>query len=249
MNSTTTNELRNDTILQQRLNFSEQLISKFSHDFRGSLSNVITISNFMLHEKYTGQIDNQVKDLLIAINKELKWLLDYSDTLYNWIQLDKEVVIEPKSTNLHAICWDVKTLFDNRFDMQTITCEVRIDDALFVSVDKALFTMALNCIVSNALKYMHSGGNITFNATHNSTQTLLTITDTGSGMSHEAISLFNNDYNTTLLPYAGGDDSSGLELRISKKIIESHGFESNISTELHKGTILTIKIPNSFVTK
>mgnify|MGYP000642757103 CR=1 FL=1 len=109
---------------------------------------------------------------------------------------------------------------------------------------------AINNIIVNAIKYTPRKGSITLNITKTNEQVLLTITDTGIGISKKDINLIcnrfyqaDNDINK-----AGG---SGIGLAFSKQILELHKGNLTIKSELNKGSsfILTFPLVTSITKK
>jgi two-component system, sporulation sensor kinase E len=68
---------------------------------------------------------------------------------------------------------------------------------------------------------------------------LLTVTDTGLGISPDVLGkLFN-------LLYTTKSDGSGLGLWLSRRIIQEHNGRIEVQSELGKGTTFTIRLPTS----
>jgi signal transduction histidine kinase len=108
------------------------------------------------------------------------------------------------------------------FDEHHITVENNINDQYMVEADRLRLSEVLNNLVTNAVKYSNEeGGQIIFNAEEQEEDILISIRDTGIGMTEEQIShIFDEFYKADESRH--NLDSSGLGLAITKKIIKKH---------------------------
>ena len=96
-------------------------------------------------------------------------------------------------------------------------------------------------LLSNAIKYTPSGGEIALTLRRENENAVVTVRDTGEGMSEETRShLF--------MPYYQGDPSRstqglGLGLAISKRIVELSGGTIEASSELGRGSEFKVRLP------
>jgi signal transduction histidine kinase len=97
-----------------------------------------------------------------------------------------------------------------------------IDPRIAVRVDNVEFEELFYNLISNAIKYSREGGNITINADDRGDIVIISVKDTGIGLTEEQIEhvfdeFFKVDESRHEL------DSSGLGLSICKKIVNKHG--------------------------
>lgn len=100
-------------------------------------------------------------------------------------------------------------------------------------------------LISNALKHTPQGGNIHLQAQINETDKIceITVSDTGSGISDEHLShLFDRFYrvDSSRSQSTGG---TGLGLAIVKSIMNLHHGKVIVSSEVNKGTSVTLIFP------
>jgi signal transduction histidine kinase len=98
-------------------------------------------------------------------------------------------------------------------------------------------------LVDNAIKFTPPGGSVHIELTKDDNVVNFQVRDTGIGISAERLSeIFE--------PYHQLDGSStrryggiGLGLALVKKIIEAHGSQVDVSSEVEKGTSIKFKLP------
>ena len=92
-------------------------------------------------------------------------------------------------------------------------------------------------LVTNAVRHTQNGV-ITIAASGREKQILLSVTDTGTGMSKEETDQVFNRWQT-----GAGDTGTGLGLYICKHIVESHGGGITVESEPGKGSCFAVTLP------
>ena len=127
-----------------------------------------------------------------------------------------------------------------RAEQRKITLRVQGDHLPVINVDPDRMTQVLSNLTVNALRHTPEGGQINFSAQRQGDYVQLCVQDNGVGIPPESQErVFDRFYR--------GDDSrhqlggeSGLGLPIAKSIVEAHGGEISVDSELGVGTTFTI---------
>jgi signal transduction histidine kinase len=117
----------------------------------------------------------------------------------------------------------------------------RIDDHLPpVQADQRRLQQVLSNLLGNALRFTPHGGEVVLTATCDDRQVRISVRDTGPGVSAEDVPrLFERHWQAPRLLRAG----SGLGLFIAKGIIDAHGGEIGVDSELGKGSEFWFTVP------
>jgi signal transduction histidine kinase len=110
-------------------------------------------------------------------------------------------------------------------------------DLPLVPLDRDLFQQALLNLILNAEQAMPQGGLITIQVQAQDDSVRLSIIDTGEGMSPEVLAQIFRPFFSTR------PNGSGLGLPTTKRIIEAHGGQISVQSELHRGTRVDITLP------
>lgn len=111
-------------------------------------------------------------------------------------------------------------------------------DLTFTRANKPLvFSMFYN-VMNNAVKNNKAGGNITIKSFQNGKKFIVTITDTGRGMSLAQMSNLFSRFKTRV-EYEGA--GTGIGLAIAKSIADFHGIEILVESEVNKGTSFSFR--------
>jgi signal transduction histidine kinase len=97
-------------------------------------------------------------------------------------------------------------------------------------------------ILGNAIKYSRTGSQILLKAEEIENNIVISVADTGIGISKEDLPFIFNDF------YTGKDGqkiekSTGLGLAISRRIVEAHFGTISVDSELGKGATFIIRLP------
>ena len=111
-----------------------------------------------------------------------------------------------------------------------------------VNGDEGTLVETVVNILSNAIKYSRPGSQIILKAEEIENNIVISVADTGIGISKEELPFIFNDF------YTGKDGqkiekSSGLGLAISRRIIEAHNGSVSVKSELGKGATFIIRLP------
>jgi two-component system sensor histidine kinase/response regulator len=127
-----------------------------------------------------------------------------------------------------------------RKDIQIIT---KIDESMDpIEGEEVSFEEALVNIIGNGIKYSYPGSKISIIAKQIDEQVLITISDTGVGIPKEELPYVLVDF------FRGKsgkeiEDSHGLGLTISRRIIEAHKGTISVESKQGEGTTFYISVP------
>ena len=146
------------------------------------------------------------------------------------------------SLSLENIFEDVRDYYEAAAEERgvKITCEGKGK----IHADSFMLRLALNNLVSNALKYTSLNGSILISTKRNTEETCITICDTGEGISSDHLSrLFDRFYrvDSARSLKTGG---TGLGLAIVKSIMDLHKGQIHVSSQLGSGTAVILTFPN-----
>jgi two-component system sensor histidine kinase PilS (NtrC family) len=92
-------------------------------------------------------------------------------------------------------------------------------------------------VARNALKAMAGGGKLTVSGAMDEEEFRLVFRDTGSGMSVEARTELFQPFSSFF------DDGVGIGMAIVYRIVEDHGGDIQVNSELREGSTITIRLP------
>ncbi len=125
-------------------------------------------------------------------------------------------------------------------EVKTVLPEVR---ATFLADGDRLAQVVAN-LVDNAVKFTPAGGAITVAARYLDTEVEISVSDTGTGLSREAVETLFKPFGQLERSRSMSCNGLGLGLFIAKSLVEAHGGRIEARSEgLHKGSSFTVFIP------
>ncbi len=219
-----------------------QMTADIAHDLRTPLT---VIGGYL--ESMRDGVLKPTPDRLEMMQAEvghLKRLVDDLRTLSladaGSLTLDKHE-ISPQTLLLRVT--DIYQLIAEKIE---VSLTARIAPALpVVTVDEERLVQVLGNLVSNALRYTPKGGQIILEAKRGVDSVLLSVQDTGIGITAEDLSRIFDRFYRADQSRRQNEGESGLGLSIARSIIEAHGGTIEVESEMGCGTKFTITLPVS----
>ncbi len=227
--------------LEELNRFKDKTFSVLSHDLRGPLGSV-TATMQMLDNKILSP--EEFTELKPEVNRQLKSLNTLLDNLLQWAKnyIHGHAHANPDKVNLLEASTDTIILLQDAADAKKIRILNDIPGDLCVTCDPEQLQIMIRNIVMNAVKFTPYGGAITLNASTTDHVVILSITDTGVGMTQEQVnnlftSATQNTYGTD------GEKGIGLGLLLCYEFIKVNNGFISVNSEVGKGTTFCMELP------
>lgn len=120
------------------------------------------------------------------------------------------------------------------------TTDICLDSDFSMAVDIEKIERVFFNLVSNAIKYTPDNGKVTITVSATDTELKLSVSDTGYGISAEAINnIFDRFYQVDKVRPQG----SGIGLSLAKAFVELHGGTISVESTLGTGSTFTVTLP------
>jgi len=221
-----------------------EFLSTVSHDLRTPLTSIKGYVDLIL-DGDAGEISDIQREFLEIVKHNNDRLVKLINDVLDISKIESGRVhfrIEP--IQLEDVVHDVIDTFKNLMAQKKIRLITDIPQALgSVAADQDRIGQVVMNLVSNALKYTPAGGTIEVNLKEEGHRLIFSVIDTGIGISSEDQKyLFTRFFrvDSSLTQEVGG---SGLGLSICKSIINLHGGEIWIESELGQGSNFSFSLP------
>ncbi len=221
-----------------------QFISDVSHELRTPLTAIKGYVDVLLLTASLNLTSDQLSYLNIIKNNTNRLRALIEDIL-EFSRPDSKKKLTFTQVNIPTVIEEVVQSLRLEYERKSMI--VRIDaspDLPPVIADQKRVSQIIFNLFSNAVKYTYEGGSITVRAFVNRANMMqIEVEDTGVGMSPEQVKkLFRPFYraDNPLRDIAGG---TGLGLSIAKQLVEMHGGEIWVTSELGKGSTFSFAIP------
>ncbi len=125
-----------------------------------------------------------------------------------------------------------------------VRLNVNLPESLYFIADSNEMDSIFNNLLSNAVKYNKpDGGMVNLDLRKEGDKIIITVEDTGIGMSEEDVSKLFNEFVRIKSEKTKGISGSGLGLSIVRKIVEEYHGNIKVKSEPDKGSIFTVELP------
>jgi signal transduction histidine kinase len=230
--------------LQQLNEEKNYMLGVASHDLRNPIGNIITLAGFIENES-TNSLSPQHREYLEIIQRSGQELIQLINDLLDISQLESgKRNLEVKEIHLQDLFEIVIAENKAHADRKNIELHYSIsDESLKLSADYLQMKQVLNNLVSNAIKFSHTGKSVELTAALKDENIHISVIDQGQGIPANELNLLFKPFITSSVRSTGGEKSTGLGLVITKKLIEQHGGALSVDSEQGKGSVFTIVMP------
>ena len=180
----------------------------------------------------TVQMIKMVTEQNDRLNKMVKTLLDMSEL--QTVGRDDEIILDAL---VDEVLEDLEPLAEGK----NIRLIGKCKDITMVGSDILIYRLVYN-LVENAIKYNHSGGQVTVTADRKEKHVYLSVEDTGAGIPEELKERVFERFYRTDKGRSREQGGTGLGLAIVKHIVEAHGERITVRSELGAGSTFSFTL-------
>lgn len=226
-----------DTEIRQRITMQRQLIADVAHELRNPLNTI----NGYIEAMRDGDLEPTMPRLTL-VHDEIQAL----NRLINDMHLLS--LAEINQLPLHTTPTNVCTFVNRVHQLMLPTCQNSqidfeldcVQPAIDIRMDMGRMTRVITNLVDNAIRHTSPGGTITLHVRHNEEAVTFAVVDTGDGIDPTDLPHIFERFYRGSRPQGEG---TGLGLAIAKAIVDTHHGKIAITSNVGRGTTITVVIP------
>jgi two-component system NtrC family sensor kinase len=224
--------LEEDLVRNERLATLGKMVAHISHEIKNPLA---IIGGFAQQCERREGLPEEIRHKVQIIRQEVQRLEKF---LADLTMFSRTAPTRKVQGDLLALIKEVGEFMEPSFKETGVVFALRAPEALPpFPFDPGQMRQVLLNLFKNSLEAMPHGGGLTVTASIRGAHLILSIQDTGQGISPEHLkSLFTPFFSTK-------EGGTGLGLTISRGLIEQHQGEIEFSSEVNRGTTCTIRLP------
>jgi PAS domain S-box-containing protein len=221
-----------------------QFVSMVSHELRTPLTSIKGFTEMILDED-AGEINEEQREFLGIVEANADRLIALVNDLLDISRIESgRVELKLDLADIDEMMTIVVATMAHLIEEKSQTLEVFVDQDLpQIELDRDRIIQVLTNLVSNAYKYTQVGGHIRLSAERGDNLVRFAVADNGFGISEQdQEKLFSRFFrvDSELTREIGG---TGLGLNIVKSIIEMHGGEVFLDSDLGVGSTFAFTLP------
>jgi two-component system sensor histidine kinase VicK len=233
-----------DVTQQQKLDdMRREFVSNVSHELRTPLTNVRSYAE-TLH--VTQDIDPETvrnfSQVIIGEADRMTRIVQDLLTLskFDYHKMDWRISKVDFTTVLPSIC-QAMILEAQRREI-SLTCDIQ-NELPTLMCDRDRLSQVLFNILSNALTYTPAGGKVELSASSDNDHVYFQVSDTGIGIPQTDLPHVFDRFYRVEKARSRAQGGTGLGLSIAREIVQQHGGDIQISSEVNRGTTVVITLP------
>ncbi|MBN2302832.1 MAG: hybrid sensor histidine kinase/response regulator [Anaerolineae bacterium] len=225
-------------------NMKNEFIRMATHDLRNPL-NIITgyadlLKEVTVAEKDAYILERAIEGVESSVDKMRTLVTDLLDLIQ--VEMRTDLTLVPvRLASFLEICLSGFYLVATAKHVQLLYDPP--DPELTLNLDSSRMERVVDNLVSNAIKYTPPGGEVKVTLQADNDHVILLFSDTGLGIPAEDIPhLFDAFYRVKLESH-WQQEGTGLGLSVVKAVVEQHGGEVSVESELGEGSVFKVKLP------
>lgn len=208
--------------LRELNQLKDKLFSIISHDLRSPLGSLITLLNLTQQGYFT---EEGFKEVIDELSKNVGYTTELLENLLRWAQSQMQgLKVNPSDFALHEVAQEKFKLYQEHAQNKGITLKNQIDPNLTVYADSAMIELVFRNLIANSIKFCNSGSVVRAAASVANGKVLVSVSDTGQGISPENLKkIFGNELFSTR--GTANEKGTGLGLTLCKDFITLNGGE------------------------
>lgn len=232
-----------DRLYYEKLSeIKDDVLNTATHDLKNPL-NVIMTSLYLLRRH--GCVDDAKGEQLVnACEISAKQMRNLIADLLDLARIETGQGVSLQDISLNSFCQSMLDGIAPLAQEKQIALRFSpLQPDYVLSFDVSRMGRVLDNLLSNAVKYTPSGGNVELSVQMQNGVVLIQIIDDGLGIPEDDLPhVFDKFYRIHREEYLA-QEGTGLGLSIVKSIVERHGGEIWVESELDKGTTFSIALP------
>jgi signal transduction histidine kinase len=225
----------------------DEFVAHVAHEIKSPL-NVINMQADALAEFGAEDAEIRVNSVNV-IQDEVDRLSRMIGDLLNITQIEAgSVSIDRKPVKLRELLEDAFTATMRRSDARGIVPQLDLPRTLpTIQADKDLLRLALNNLLTNAIKYNRAGGAVTLAAVEHDDRIEISVSDEGVGIAADEQQRIFEKFYRSQDAGARAREGHGLGLALAKHVLDLHHGTVQVDSQLGEGTTFTISLKKEMV--
>ena len=222
-----------------------EFLANMSHELRTPLNAINGFSDIMKKEMFGPLGDPRYKEYVSDILFSGQHLLSLINDILDMSKIEAgKMNLNPEELNIEDMIEQVIRIVRGRAEENNLTLSYIGGEMPEIQADMRAVKQVLLNLITNAIKFTPEGGKVTVNCEAKSVGLIIKISDTGIGIAADDLERLAKPFEQIDSQHSRQHEGTGLGLALSKSLIELHGGNFKIESELGTGTTVIFTLPN-----
>jgi len=223
----------------------DRFFSIVSHDMKGAFGSLLSFTQYVSKSFDTWSRDD-LKRLIYEMSSSAKKNYKLLENFLEWSKTQMGATpFQPSEVLIEYIIVQAIQVFQEQADAKNIKINYDFDLEHYIQGDPQMLATIFRNLISNAIKFSHSGGTVNVSCKEMEERLEISIVDNGCGIEPEMMDhLFCLDKKCHSIGTAG-EKGTGLGLLLCKDLLEKHSGNIYVTSKKGYGTTFVIDLPKS----
>lgn len=238
--------------LERATRLKDEFLANMSHELRTPLNAILGMMESM-QEGIFGPVNDKQIDAIRTVEKSANHLLSLINDILDVAKIESgQIELERRQVSIDYLCESSLAFIKQQALKKNIQLKTRIPRHLpDLLVDETRIRQALLNLLTNAVKFTPDNGSVTLTVSWLTPEQMLSpqtylrfaVTDTGIGIAPENIARLFQPFVQIDSALNRQQTGTGLGLALVKQIVELHGGQVGLTSELGQGSCFTLDLP------
>jgi two-component system phosphate regulon sensor histidine kinase PhoR len=220
----------------------QEFLSNVSHELRTPLTSILAFVETLEDGAIADEENNQ--RFLGVIRKNAERMHHLIDDILELSFIESgNITLTLKPFSLHNLIEEVFTNLSGKAKENRIKLKNQVPKDTIINADAVRFEQMLTNLIDNAIKFNAKAGSVTVEFTQKDKKHIVSISDTGEGISAEHLQRIFERFYRTDRARSREIGGTGLGLAIVKHLARLHGGEVAVNSVFGKGSTFFIELP------
>ncbi len=224
-----------------------EFISAISHELRTPLS-IIKQLLMLIYDETLGPVSDKQREVLVKMRHNVERLREMIDKLLDATRIgSKQFKLRYSLVNLKGLLIDSRNYFDYLAKERKIDLSYQMPDKdIDIFIDPERVNQIISNLVNNAINYSGENGRVRVEVAVLETKVRVGVVDTGVGISESDLPKVFDKFTQVARRTDVEKKGIGLGLSITKDLVERHGGEIWVESQLGVGSKFYFTLPRFY---
>lgn len=221
----------------------DKIFSIIGHDLRGPVGNIKSMVELIASNSDAIDME-RIKSFIKILGRSAASTYNLLENLLSWAHSQQsKIIFEPVENSLSDIITETVQIYDDIVKSKNITIKLPYKEEVIAYFDVNQMSSIIRNLLSNAIKFTPTGGKIAINIQDTDKEYVVSISDTGVGISPENLKKILSKLETYTSYGTEKEKGSGLGILLCQEFIEHHKGRLWVESEIGKGSTFYFTIP------
>lgn len=225
--------LREKLVVSEKMEAISQLSASISHEVRNPHTSIRGFLQLLKEPEFSMEKKSEFIDIAISELDRAEHIIS------DYLTFAKPTITEVDFINMSDILKNILNIVSPLANMNNVEITTAFEEGIMIKGDKSKLHQAILNIIKNSIEAMGQGGSLLIKSEVNEHHIIVTIQDSGIGMTKEQMRRIGEPYYSTK-----GSRGTGLGMMVTYSIIKAMKGKISVQSELKKGTTFKLTFPN-----